>query len=155
MTDSAGPFLQFGVVIFRRVYARSAFCGNPFQGEFKTYYGRIEKISVQQGYVRSGGFYSLPEAGRKPSEAESKWLHLAEKDPVHAAASQGENWFTKFPALVDREVADEDLLWLDAGYRYGRVTIPLLRNRKRVKIAGVDASRVTLGIFLNCFKMSS
>jgi ubiquinone/menaquinone biosynthesis C-methylase UbiE len=41
---------------------------------------------------------------------------------------------------------------MDAGCGYGRVAIPLLRNRRQLKIVGVDASRVTLEKFFELIK---
>jgi ubiquinone/menaquinone biosynthesis C-methylase UbiE len=116
---------------------------------------KLRQYLLQNGYVRDGGFYSrTEETGGRPSEAEAKWSNLGEENPVNAAAaaSRDADWFVKFPSLVGREIADEDRLWLDAGCGYGRVAIPLLRNNRRVKIVGVDASRVMLEKFSELIK---
>jgi ubiquinone/menaquinone biosynthesis C-methylase UbiE len=51
--------------------------------------------------------------------------------------------------VVDQQISNEVVLALDAGCGYGRVAIPLLKDRRNLKIIGVDASSVMLKTFWN------
>jgi ubiquinone/menaquinone biosynthesis C-methylase UbiE len=111
----------------------------------------INRLLAKQGYSNTEGFFTRATGeSHMQSEAEKVWSALAQDNPIHAAAAATtKDWYTKYPRLIDQEIEDERKVILDAGCGYGRVAIPLLRARQKLKLIGVDASTVMLHTFLD------
>jgi len=94
---------------------------------------RLERVLVQQGYSNTRGFYSrTTKEGHVQSE--KVWSALAQENPIDAAAATNStDWYTNYPHVVDREIQDAEKLALDAGCVYGRVVIPLLKTKGKLK----------------------
>ncbi|HEY5919410.1 MAG TPA: class I SAM-dependent methyltransferase [Chryseolinea sp.] len=109
----------------------------------------LERVLVQQGYSKNKGFYTRnTNEEHVQSEPDKVWSILAQNNPIQAAAATNDSdWYAKYPHVIDQEIPDEEILALDAGCGYGRVAIPLLKNRTKLKIIGVDASTVMLKTF--------
>jgi len=109
----------------------------------------IERILIEQGYLKKKGFFARGARDDDvQSDPEKVWSKFAQENPIWAAAAtNARDWYAKYPQVVDREIPDEDILALDAGCGYGRVAIPLLKTRGKLKIIGVDASTVMLKTF--------
>ncbi len=109
----------------------------------------LKRILFEQGYSDSEGVYSLQNQPQAPAtDVDEFWSSLAEQNPIHAAAaSRTTDWFAKSPTWIYEQISAEDQLWLDAGCGYGRVALPLLKNKSNLKLVGVDASRAMLKIF--------
>ena len=109
----------------------------------------LERVLVQQGYSKNKGFYirNIDEA-HVQSEPDKVWSNLAQNNPIQAAAATNDSdWYAKYPHVIDQEIPDEEILALDAGCGYGRVAIPLLKKRSKLRVIGVDASTVMLKTF--------
>jgi ubiquinone/menaquinone biosynthesis C-methylase UbiE len=109
----------------------------------------LERVLVQQGYSKNKGFYSRnTNEDHVQSEPDKVWSILAQYNPIQAATgTNASDWYAKYPQVVDQEIPNEEILALDAGCGYGRVAIPLLKKRSKLKIIGVDASTVMLKTF--------
>jgi len=116
---------------------------------------RLERVLVQQGYSNTRGFYSrTTKEGHVQSE--KVWSALAQENPIDAAAATNStDWYAKYPHVIEQEIQDEEKLALDAGCGYGRVAIPLLRGRRKLKLIGVDASPVMLNTFSHLVETES
>jgi len=109
----------------------------------------LERVLVQQGYSKNKGFYTRNiNEDHVRSEPDKVWSILAQNNPIQAAAgTNASDWYAKYPHVVDQQIPNEEILALDAGCGYGRVAIPLLKKRSKLKIIGVDASTVMLKKF--------
>jgi ubiquinone/menaquinone biosynthesis C-methylase UbiE len=109
----------------------------------------LERVLVQQGYAKNKGFYTRnANDDQVQSEPDKVWSILAQDNPIRAAAgTNASDWYAKYPHVVDQEIPNEEILGLDAGCGYGRVAIPLLKKRSKLRIIGVDASTVMLKTF--------
>lgn len=117
----------------------------------------LTEILAQQGYSNARGFFTRNEQEISiRSEAEKVWSTLASKSPRQAAAATNTtDWYAKYPHVIDQEIQDREHMVLDAGCGYGRVAIPLLRARKKLRLVGVDASPVMLKTFLDLLESES
>jgi ubiquinone/menaquinone biosynthesis C-methylase UbiE len=117
----------------------------------------FERILIQQGYSNRQGFFTRSTAeDYSESEPEKVWSKLAQDNPIHAAAATNiTDWYAKYPRLVDQEIPDEEKIVLDAGCGYGRVAIPLLQARRKLRLIGVDASTVMLSKFVDLLETES
>lgn len=113
----------------------------------------IEEWLLANHYSNSGGFYTEYHDGSAPTEADKVWSGLAKENPIRAAAATTDpNPFAKYPEAVEKVIPESAGLVLDAGCGYGRVAIPILRKRSRLRLVGVDASPVMLSHFLDLLR---
>lgn len=108
----------------------------------------IEDLLAARGFLIRDGIFVPKQHECEDRQADQVWSAAAGENPIYAAtASDSNDFFAKYPALINTEIDDEEFLILDAGCGYGRIAIPLLKRNARIKIVGIDSSLLMLRKF--------